>query len=136
SWLLKYDPYDDDDDDDDEYNTHDLTERQVAICDTFDIKLRGRRRLTTLLCGPHVKTSQQVTHTSHTPSPTISNGSGVALIPLVTSCLFRPQYCPLCPQTHGFASWPSCEEFPVTDISKRDKNESKIDKIEHEIGKA
>ncbi|GJT01259.1 hypothetical protein Tco_0822428 [Tanacetum coccineum] len=44
-------------------------------------------------------------------SPTIPNGSGVALIPLVTPRLLRPQYCSLCPQDHGFALWPSCEEF-------------------------
>ncbi|GJX95374.1 hypothetical protein Tco_0351172 [Tanacetum coccineum] len=42
--------------------------------------------------------------------PTIPNGSGVALIPLVTPRLLRPQYCP---QAHGFALWPSCEDFPA-----------------------
>ncbi|GKA50250.1 hypothetical protein Tco_0743323 [Tanacetum coccineum] len=25
----------------------------------------------------------------------------------------RPRYCPLCPQAHGFALWPSCEDFPA-----------------------
>ncbi|GJX64500.1 hypothetical protein Tco_0298843 [Tanacetum coccineum] len=46
-------------------------------------------------------------------APTIPNGSGVTLIPLVTPCLLRPQYCPLCSQAHGFALWPSSEDFPV-----------------------
>ncbi|GJW87088.1 hypothetical protein Tco_0162428 [Tanacetum coccineum] len=36
----EYDPYDDDY----EYNTHDLSEQQVAFCDAFDIKLRGQRK--------------------------------------------------------------------------------------------
>ncbi|GKC88229.1 hypothetical protein Tco_1148878 [Tanacetum coccineum] len=40
--------------------------------------------------------------------PTTPNGSGVALIPLVTPHLLRPQYCPLCPQAHDCALWPSC----------------------------
>nr|GEW40674.1 hypothetical protein [Tanacetum cinerariifolium] len=53
------------------------------------------------------------------------------IINFVTLRLLRPQYCPLCPQAHGFAVWPSCEDFPaghpyqVKDKQEKDKIRSK-----------